>query len=689
MMIKNVLFAVALLSVALCAGCATGGGGHTGAQITVTVSAPQGQNVVGVTLTLQFTAKVTGTDNTAVTWSLDQSGVACTAACGTLSSNGLYTAPSTPPVPAKVDITATSVANPTKSDTLEITVLPITVTVTPGPASVGIGLKQQFSASVTPDAAPQTVTWTITDCPAGPCGMVDANGLYTAPGGIPNPANVSVQATSTIDPPNWSGKAKTTIVISRLAGPYAFRFSGYDSANKPLAIAGNFVANDDGTIQGGAQDELTAGVHKHCAILGTSSYSLDANDHGTLILHTSGGACAVNVRTYKVVLNAGGDGQMIEFDSSARGSGVIAQAGPASQVFKDSALLGSFAFGFTGTDIGGKRIGYAGVFQADGVEGIAPTGQLDINDNGFATSNSGFDPALSQYSILPDGSGSLTLVANGTTYQFAVYVVGGKTQNANNPLTLFAISNDVTSNNAVSGTIVFQDPTPTYDKSALNNFSVSNLTGVDSTGSNTLVSLTTARGDGNGNISASYDANNAGTIVAAKTFNSTYTASGNGRYTVDLLSPAVHFVLYLSAANRGFLLDQSSQAVYTGTMDQQPGSNFAPSELAGSFEAATGNSGTSGVSQVAMNLLMTSVVPNFTVAGTQDATGDPNPELLAGTYSVKLDGTGTITLTQPTAAKYVIYLLDNPKQSGDVVQHFVMMNVDPANTNSSIIFAER
>src|SRR5882762_2613579 len=131
MMMKSLLFAVALLSLALWTGCATGGGGHPPDKIVVKLSTPSGQNVVGVTLSLQFTATVTNTDNHAVTWSLTQSGAACTAACGSLSATGLYTAPSTPPTPAKVDITATSVVNPAKSDKITITVFPIIVSITP------------------------------------------------------------------------------------------------------------------------------------------------------------------------------------------------------------------------------------------------------------------------------------------------------------------------------------------------------------------------------------------------------------------------------------------------------------------------------------------------------------------------------------------------------------------------------
>jgi hypothetical protein len=64
--------------------------------------------------TQQFTAAVTGEPNQGVTWAL--SGVGCgAAACGTISSGGLYTAPATMPSSANVTVTATSVADPVAS----------------------------------------------------------------------------------------------------------------------------------------------------------------------------------------------------------------------------------------------------------------------------------------------------------------------------------------------------------------------------------------------------------------------------------------------------------------------------------------------------------------------------------------------------------------------------------------------
>ncbi|MCL5745715.1 MAG: Ig-like domain-containing protein [Acidobacteria bacterium] len=58
--------------------------------------------------TQQFVATVTGHPNTSVTWSINPS-------VGTIAPDGLYTAPSTISVAQKVTVTATSVADPTKS----------------------------------------------------------------------------------------------------------------------------------------------------------------------------------------------------------------------------------------------------------------------------------------------------------------------------------------------------------------------------------------------------------------------------------------------------------------------------------------------------------------------------------------------------------------------------------------------
>jgi hypothetical protein len=72
---------------------------------SVTVSPADSSTTAGSTV--EFTATVTGTTNTAVTWSVN--GVAGgNSTMGSISSSGGYTAPTTAPVPPTVVVTATS-----------------------------------------------------------------------------------------------------------------------------------------------------------------------------------------------------------------------------------------------------------------------------------------------------------------------------------------------------------------------------------------------------------------------------------------------------------------------------------------------------------------------------------------------------------------------------------------------------
>jgi len=79
----------------------------------------------------QFTATVTGTSDTAVTWSMSPS-------VGTLSTSGLYTAPGTISSSQTVTITATSVADPTESAGATVTLSPVASAVSPASATLKV-----------------------------------------------------------------------------------------------------------------------------------------------------------------------------------------------------------------------------------------------------------------------------------------------------------------------------------------------------------------------------------------------------------------------------------------------------------------------------------------------------------------------------------------------------------------------
>ncbi len=152
--------------------------------------------------TRQFTATVTGSANTAVTWQVN--GVTGgNATTGTITASGLYTAPAAVPAGA-VTVTAISQADSSKqaSATVTVTAPPQTVAVTINPtsASVAVGATQQFTATVT-GSANTAVTWQVNGVTGGNAttGTITASGLYTAPGAIPA-GTVTVRAVSVADP---------------------------------------------------------------------------------------------------------------------------------------------------------------------------------------------------------------------------------------------------------------------------------------------------------------------------------------------------------------------------------------------------------------------------------------------------------------------------------------------------------
>jgi hypothetical protein len=86
----------------------------------------------------------------------------------------------------------------------------VSVAVAPASASVRVGHAQAFTATVTGESS--SVAWSVNDVAGGnsTVGLIDAQGLYTAPSAVPSPATVTVRATSS--PSSASGAATVTII---------------------------------------------------------------------------------------------------------------------------------------------------------------------------------------------------------------------------------------------------------------------------------------------------------------------------------------------------------------------------------------------------------------------------------------------------------------------------------------------
>lgn len=165
--------------------------------------------------TQQFTPTVTGTSNTAVTWSVN--GVSSgNVTVGTISAGGLYTAPALVPSPGSVSITATSAADSTKSATAQVSVK-LRISITPTAPSVQLFHPLQFTATVA-GVSNTAVNWEVNGIAGGNStdGTIDANGLYTPPVSPPTPGTVSVTAISQADP-TQSASANVTLATDSTA----------------------------------------------------------------------------------------------------------------------------------------------------------------------------------------------------------------------------------------------------------------------------------------------------------------------------------------------------------------------------------------------------------------------------------------------------------------------------------------
>jgi predicted dienelactone hydrolase len=190
--------------------------------VAISVSIVPSTATVQVGTMAQFSATVTGdTTNSGVTWTLTQGGATCSPGCGSVSpantASGVsviyanYTAPATAPANPTLTITATSVADPTKSGSASVTVVlpPISVSISPTSILLGVNVTQEFTATVQNDPANKGVTWTLTQSgtacsPA--CGTISpansASGTpttYTAPSTVPANSVVTINAISVAD----------------------------------------------------------------------------------------------------------------------------------------------------------------------------------------------------------------------------------------------------------------------------------------------------------------------------------------------------------------------------------------------------------------------------------------------------------------------------------------------------------
>jgi hypothetical protein len=631
--------------------------------VTITISptsatvAPSGSK--------QFSANVSGTANTLVSWSI--SGAGCTGrACGTISSVGLYTAPAIVPNPPSVTVTATSQADTSKSAAAHVNIAtPISVTISPTTSLVTVGAQQQFQAKVS-GTSNGAVTWTLsgTGCSGSTCGTVTAAGLYTAPATVPNPSTVKITAASQAET-SQSASATVTIIPtnnSKLHGQYAVLFKGFDRTGG-LEIATSFVADGDGNVTSGVEDvNRISGPQTGVALTGT--YQVGGDNRGTLTLKSKLGTF-----TYAFALNGTAkSGSLIESDNSGiSGSGIIKIQDPTS--FDPSVFAGGYVISLTGADAQGGRIAAVGSIFPSGAGTISGS-SLDVNDAGDLMPT--FATFTGTYNVDDTGHGNAVLVIPGFasgTLKFALYAV------SSSECFLVSVDPVTTGNPLFAGVLEAQTDLP-FSTSSFNGASIFDLTG--STGASSQVTVGRMQFGGTGIIQVQFDQNSGGNLTIGGLLTGAYSVQLNGRGVLTLDSAETGelsvWILYATAPNQGFLLTSDASVGNGDVIRQALAPPFDSGDLEGNFVLGAGEAAWPQATLVSGTLFFDGAEM---VSGTEDRSqgGTFTKGLsLAGTYSVSTvsnNGRGVALLTSPSSATQALWVVSGMETLG--------LDVDPSN----------
>jgi hypothetical protein len=228
--------------------------------IAVTVAPNSATLLLGATQA--FTASVTGTTNTAVTWSVQES------FGGTIDSTGLYTAPQN--LTGTFYVMATSQADPAATGVAVVAVQQSQLTISPVTVAVPPGGTQLFTAGVA-GLANTGVTWTIQETGGG---LINSTGLYTAPSAegfyhviVTSVQNTAISARATI--------SVSTSAISFFPTGSLHMARGFHTAtllnNGEVLIAGGANKASDPQCIGGI---VSAELYDNYAIASTPTGSL-------------------------------------------------------------------------------------------------------------------------------------------------------------------------------------------------------------------------------------------------------------------------------------------------------------------------------------------------------------------------------------------------------------------------------
>lgn len=673
--------------VVVCAALATfvglftsGCGGGSSPDVTVTITSPTSAKIIEAGETVNITASVTSDGAAAmtnVTWSLNGSGCngsSCGALTNQTATSVTYQAPPLVAANTTVSVIATSEADPTKSASINITVVAIRVEINNKVTELAAGINSNgslfalFTAAPIGDPQHHGVTWALTangtECSPA-CGTLspvdELSAQYTPPVAVPAPPNntPTITATSITDPTksDWD-----TFTIfdgatacggggneSELNGEYAIILQGWEDVPNavtgavgrlPVAIEASFGADGAGNVTGG--ESTTAPF-----IPSASGYSVGPDNRGCLTLTNS----AEHTLTFQfslgsVVGGVASRGDIIEFDEQsqpvARASGILRRQDPTA--FSLDALAPNYAIGVDGWQgLPGPSMTHfaaAGSFALNG--GTISSPWLDTNDGG----------SLSSLAEAGVNLGSIGTISSGTGMAFATIDLPGITPTGSNA-TIFVINSSelfvVVDSGIGSGGPLILAGEAIATSGSLTPAAIAPSYIFRSTGSSadlasaTIGLLNFSTGGLSGTVSGKTDSYAIGAAGNQSISGSYAFTSAAGRLAITGANSATSPICYLTNPFDGvaaFCISTDS-AASLGVMDTQPAAMYGNSSLSGNFFFGSGEP----ADDTAPDLSGIAAISAGALTGIEDTSTSSGLSLGAAIDSalaINSDGTGTM-----------------------------------------------
>jgi hypothetical protein len=576
---RTILAAIAALVVLTLSAC--GGSGNTPPPTNPTVTVSPATANVQEGSQQQFTATVTNTSDTAVTWQVN--GVTGgNATVGTITSAGLYTAPAVIPNPASVTITAfiTDVPSISGNSIATITAVVFNNTSLKGNYILslsgvdGSGNPFYAAGAVTADGNGNITGGEedLNDTTSGYFSASSATGTY----------NVGADGRGTLNVNNSIGNFQFAIAMKSLdnavlnevdnsvvaatgnleaqsttiavpSGNYAFGLSGSGLGCQSINMAGIFSLS--GGAVTGVQDLNCGGlIFSGRAITGTFN-GVDGLGRGTGSFGANNGSSGI---VYYVV--SGSRFRQLCTDAATFFLGSADLQTQAS--FASTDFTGSYVINTSANTAAG--VSYT-LIQINPSGGTVSSGYYDVNDTG----NVGQANLSGSYTVSSNGYINGSWSVNGTSLPFGLYLISptqgyyvDERTNAVGGGNIYAQSGTVTSNADWAGSYATKQFG--YFLATGGGLSPQNASGVSGQLS----------ADGNGNLAGTLDLNDPGGVLLSQTLQGTYSVNNvaPGRTTLSLTTTnegTRSYVGYIVSQGQVLLLETDSNLVSGGDAIRQ------------------------------------------------------------------------------------------------------------------------